>query len=242
MTAIASTLTGIAKRMGVARPNKRWIQANVETGFHSLSPDLLVAVVRAFEGQTDFEGRAFYEFGVFRGYSLWFAEQISRGRTPTTFQFHGFDSFEGLPETRVDARFFGRGDLTAGYNRVRDNLTRFGADWSRIQLHKGFYSDPFFSELSSRVTFDPVSIAVIDVVVYESCVPVLNFLGPRLVPGSILVFDDFNDMGRSDQHGERRAFKEYTDRTGLECEQIFELGFECVAFRVKTPPRLASPA
>ena len=177
MTAIAS-LTGIAKRMGVARPIKRWIQANVETGFHSLSPDLLVAVVRAFEEQTDFEGRAYYEFGVFRGYSLWFAEQISRGRTPKDFQFHGFDSFQGLPETRVDARFFGRGDLTAGYNRVRDNLTRFGADWSRIQLHKGFYSDPFFSELSSRVTFDPVSIAVIDVVVYESCVPVLNFLGP----------------------------------------------------------------
>jgi hypothetical protein len=64
-------------------------------------------------------------------------------------------------------------------------------------------------------------------------------LRPYLVPGSILIFDDYNDFNRSDEHGERKALREFEARTGMEKEALFELGRECAGFRVvKAPSKL----
>jgi len=234
----ARVLKSIARHTGLTSTVKPWVQALVDGSdyFYSLSPDLLVALVRAFRCQTNFDNRAFYEFGLYRGFSIWFAEQIARGHTPADFRFYGFDSFCGLPDTVVDADFYRRGDFSAGYETVKENLTRFGADWEKIKLFRGFFSDGFFAELVKKERFQPVSIAVIDVDIYESCVPVLNFLSPLLVPGSILIFDDYNGMHRSDSNGERKAFKEFKAKTGLEAELLFELGRECAAFEVVKAP------
>jgi hypothetical protein len=226
------------RQAGVAAPLKRWLMANmVEGSFHTLSPDLLVTLVRAFEMQEHFEGRAYYEFGLYQGFSIWFAEQIGRGKVPADFRFYGFDSFEGLPPTEVDRDHYKAGQLAADYDTVRANLTRFGADWKRLQLFKGFYSAALFAKLSETERFPPVAIAVIDVDIYESCVTVLEFLKPRLQAGSLLVFDDYNDMDGSDVHGERKALAEFKARTDVELELLFEQGRECAAFRVTRPPR-----
>src|SRR5262249_37082367 len=101
---------------------------------------------------------------------------------------------------------------------------------------RGFYSQSFFSDLSKEEAFRPVSIAVIDVDIYESCVLVLEFLRRYLVPGSILIFDDFNDMNRSDEHGESKALKEFEAKTGMEKVALFELGRECAGFRTMQAP------
>jgi len=71
-------------------------------GFYSLSPDALVALVRVFNiqqsqlssGRNLFEGHGYYEFGLFRGFSFWFAEQLSREYAGPSFRLFGFDSFE----------------------------------------------------------------------------------------------------------------------------------------------------
>ncbi|MGZ5294966.1 MAG: hypothetical protein ACXWH5_13390, partial [Actinomycetota bacterium] len=42
-----------------------------------------------------------------------------------------------------------------------------------------------------------------------STVPVLRFLASLIQEGSILLFDDWNCFDRSDQKGERRAFREF---------------------------------
>jgi hypothetical protein len=140
--------------------------------FYTLSPDALVAIVKAFNlqrqaaagGRDLLDGHAYYEFGMYKGFSFWFAEQLAREYTDSTFRFLGFDSFEGLPQPQleVEAHVFRKGDFRGTYDVVTGNLRRWKADFSRMQLHKGFFSDRFFNELRAKEQFPPIAICLID--------------------------------------------------------------------------------
>ena len=73
-----------------------------------------------------------------RGFSFWFAEQIAREYTDSSFRFLGFDSFQGLPkpELDVEARVFKKGDFRGAYETVTRNLDRYKADWTRMRLYQ----------------------------------------------------------------------------------------------------------
>lgn len=213
--------------------------------FYTLSPDVLVAIVKAFnlqrqgaaDGRDLLHGHAYYEFGMYKGFSFWFAEQLAREYTDSTFRFLGFDSFEGLPQPQLDveARVFHKGDFRGSYEIVTRNLQTYKADLTKMQLYKGFYSEDFFHQLREKEQFLPVSICLIDVDLYESCVPVLEFIKEYLVEGSILLFDDYNQLreAQDDNSGERRALIEFEKRNpGFKKEHLFNYGWEGVAFRV----------
>jgi Macrocin-O-methyltransferase (TylF) len=237
MAQVLSTLKRAVRSTGIADPIKHWLLDNIDTGFHTLSPDLLVGLVRAFELNKDLEGKAYYEFGLYRGFSIWFAEQIARNKVPADFPFYGFDSFAGLPPTSVDAKYYHATQYSAGYEMVTRNLRQYNADMERIKLFEGFFSPTHFAKLERTNTFKPAAIAVIDVDIYESCVDVLEFMRTRINVGTILIFDDYNDMDRSNDHGERKAVLEFEARTGMQKEMLFELGRECAGFRVTKAPR-----
>jgi hypothetical protein len=212
-------------------------------GFYTLSPDLLVALVKAFHiqhaqllnGCNLFAGHGYYEFGVFRGFSFWFAEQLSRMYAGPSFRLFGFDSFEGLPQPQLDseAAVFKKGEFCGSYEAVTTNLTKWKTDFKRIRLHKGFYSKPLFERLRHSEEFLPISICLIDVDLYESCLPVLDFIKNYLVVGSILLFDDYNQLGEDNNAGERRALIEFEQRNpGFQKEHLFDYGWEGAAFRV----------
>ena len=102
-----------------------------------------------------------------------------------------------------------------------------------MKLYKGFFSKPFFDSLRQRESFLPVSICVIDSDLYESCVEVLDFIKDYLVPGSILLFDDYNVFNKDDNHGERRALREFEQKhPAFQKEYLFDFGWHGVAFRV----------
>lgn len=212
-------------------------------GFYTVSPDLLVALVRAFNIQRArmstgcdlFKGHGYFEFGIFRGFSFWFAEQMAREYAGPDFRLLGFDSFEGLPQPRLasEAAIFTKGDFKGSHEEVTSNLRKWKADFSRIRLYKGFYSRSFFERLRKSEKFPPVSICVIDVDLYESCVHVLDFVKDYLVPGSILIFDDYNQMGEDNNSGERRALGEFKQgNRGFRARHLFNYGWEGVAFEV----------
>lgn len=212
-------------------------------GFYPASPSLLVALVKAFRlqeaersrGRDLLDGHAYYEFGMFRGFSFWFAEQVSREYAPDSFRLHGFDSFEGLPKPQLEAeaRVFLEGEFRGSFGAVSSNLERWNTDFSRIRLHRGFFSPELFARLRQSETFAPVSICLIDADLYELCVPVLDFIRDYLVPGSILVFDDYNQIGENDDAGERRALLEFERRNPtFQKEHLFDYGFEGAVFRV----------
>jgi Macrocin-O-methyltransferase (TylF) len=210
--------------------------------FYSPNPEVLVALVRAFRLQEDshlLAGYGYYEFGLFKGASLWFAEQISREVTGKNFCFYGFDSFQGLPAPKLEreARVYSKGDFGCSLGEVTENLKKYRADFGRIRLYPGFFSPAHFARLAREQEFLPVSIALVDVDLYESTVPVLDFIGPYLVNGSLLLFDDYNQFGPDNTHGERRALLEFSQRyPTFRLEHLFDYGREGVAFRVLSVP------
>ncbi|UEM22113.1 tetratricopeptide repeat protein [Skermanella mucosa] len=141
------------------------------------------------------------EFGVRRGTSIDHIAEVA-GQ-----EVHGFDSFEGLPEDWGSQR---RGSFTTGLElpAVRDNVT----------LHAGWFSDtlpPFLADHGEAVRF-----ANIDCDIYSSTRTVLTALAARLVPGTILVFDEF--IGN-------RTWREHEYRAFMECAAETGIGYEYAA-------------
>lgn len=217
----------------------------IEEPFFTLSPDVLVALVKALtiqqqgssNGRSLFDGHGYYEFGLFRGFSFWFAEQLTRAFAGASLQLYGFDSFEGLPQPqqKLESAMYSKGDLSVSYEAVTNSLRKWKIDESRIKLFKGFYSDELFRQLRAHEDFLPISICLIDVDLYVSCVPVLEFIKDYWVEGSILLFDDYNHFGKDQESGERRALGEFEARhPTFRKEHLFDYGWEGVAFRVSS--------
>ncbi len=133
------------------------------------------------------------EFGVYTGDTLrlW----LSLFPHPAS-RFHGFDSFEGLPETWNTG-------LTKGAFSLGGKMPPF-AD-PRVTLHKGWFSDilPEFQPPSNDQL-----VVHLDADLYSSTDCVLRALQDHIVPGTILIFDEFIDR----MH-ELRAFDEYLQRS-----------------------------
>lgn len=138
------------------------------------------------------------EFGVRRGTSL---RHIAAAAGQTV---HGFDSFEGLPE--------GWGNELAGTFSLGGPGTDLPAMPGNVRLHKGWFDHVLPGFLADNP--GPLRFANIDCDIYSSTVTVLRELEPRLVPGSVLVFDEFIGNRTWAEH-EFKAWNEFTARTGM---------------------------
>jgi predicted O-methyltransferase YrrM len=140
------------------------------------------------------------EFGVWAGRSLRVIAEV-RGRR----EVYGFDSFKGLPE---DYRWHVR----AGSFAVDEAPTVEGA-----QLVEGWFEETLPDFLATHP--GPVDFLHIDSDLYSSAVTVLELVGPRLVPGSVVMFDEFFNYQGWEKH-EYRAWQEYVERTGTQVEYL----------------------
>jgi hypothetical protein len=158
----------------------------------------------------------YYEFGVYKGFSLWFATRIADALRNEDMRFFGFDSFDGLPEPKgVDrepdatGNTFARGNFCAGLELVRGFLARHGADMSRIILIPGFFEDVLAASLVSQHRMRPASVILIDCDMYESTSTVLGFLPQILQPGTAVLFDDW--MLTDENKGQQLAFRQWQE-------------------------------
>lgn len=116
---------------------------------------------------------------------------------------HAFDSFEGLSAPlAVDAPVqptsfeWRAGDLAVPLERVRENLSEFDF----IDYHAGWIPDRFRDVAAERFAFVHV-----DVDLYQPTRDSLAFFYERLVPGGVLLCDDY---GYATCPGARKAFDE----------------------------------
>lgn len=137
------------------------------------------------------------EFGVYRGASL---RLIAAGLQGAV---HGFDSFEGLPEDWTSTQHKGRFSLGGAPP---------GGLPEQVQLHKGWFSDTLPAFLEAHP--GPVRFLHVDCDIYSSTLTVLDLLAARLVPGSIVVFDEYLNYPGWQQH-EHRALVEASARHGF---------------------------
>lgn len=151
------------------------------------------------------------EFGVYRGASLCFiADHEPR-------PVYGFDSFEGLPEDWTHLQQKGRFSLAG-------EAPQLGR--SNIVLVKGWFKDTLPQFISQHP--EPARFIHVDSDLYSSAVTVLTHLAPRIVPGTVILFDEyFNYPGW--EHHEHKAFQEFISASGL----IYEyLGFASTHYSV----------
>ncbi|RLB65972.1 MAG: hypothetical protein DRI90_00620 [Deltaproteobacteria bacterium] len=129
------------------------------------------------------------ELGVRRGTSIRFIA----GLCPAT-PVHGFDAFEGLPEHW--------GQQRQGLYSTDGVLPEVP---KQVTLYPGWFADtlPTFVEHHD----EPIRFLNVDCDLYSSAQTALELLGPQIVPGSVLVFDEYlcNPGWREDEH---RAFTE----------------------------------
>lgn len=155
------------------------------------------------------------EFGVCSGTTI--SEIAKSHKGPV----HGFDSFTGLPEDwmwHAPAGFFSRqGAIPAGLP-------------ANVELHVGWFQDTLPGFMASHP--GPVRFAHIDCDLYSSTMTVFEHIAPRLVDGSILVFDEYlNYPGW--KASEYKAWQEIVATHGLAYEYIGHDGLHRVAVRVE---------
>ncbi len=151
------------------------------------------------------------EFGVFQGRTFLEAWRSARRYGFRDIKFWAFDSFEGLPEISgkdADGPFV-TGEFSCTRQQFERNLAKFGFDLKRLRAVEGFYDQTLRSPKSGALELERVAIAWIDCDLYESTVPVLEFLTDRLVNGAILIFDDWYCFDGGPDKGEQLACAEW---------------------------------
>lgn len=147
------------------------------------------------------------EFGVFRGHTTIEAWKASQRHGMHDTRFWLFDSFEGLPEVVGDDAGgpFVTSEFSFGRREYERNLRKFGVDMSRTEIVEGFFD----ATLARTETPRKFAVVWIDCDLYESTVPVLDWLTDKLVDGAVVCFDDwFTFSGRADK-GEQKATAEW---------------------------------
>ena len=143
------------------------------------------------------------EFGVNEGGSISYIAKRMPKRS-----IDGFDSFEGLPEG------WSGNTMEAGYFNRGGKLPKVP---SNVRLHPGWFSD----SLPPFVAANPGAVAFlhVDCDLYSSTACIFEHLGARIVPGTVIVFDEYFNYPAWQTH-EHKAFREFTARTGKAFEYI----------------------
>jgi predicted O-methyltransferase YrrM len=141
----------------------------------------------------------FLEFGVASGRTLW---TIAEGHAGPVY---GFDSFNGLPETW-------RPGYPVGVFAQEPPQTLPNAE-----LVIGLFDKtlPAFMERHPGVA----SFIHVDCDIYSSTVTILENLASRIVPGTVIVFDEFLNYPGWRQH-EFKAWQEFTGKYGIKFRYI----------------------
>jgi O-methyltransferase len=146
----------------------------------------------------------FAECGVYRGGTALLLSRVlhnDRSLTgQTTKTLYLFDSFEGLPrEDGSHDNVYREGDLSVdSVESVKQLLIDFR---SFTDFRKGWIPDTFQGLDDRRYAF-----AHIDVDMYQSALDCCRYFYPRLVPGGVLIFDDY---GFPAARGEKDAVDEF---------------------------------
>ncbi len=145
----------------------------------------------------------FTEFGVFKGGTMRFMAK----RLPTKI-FHGFDSFEGLPEAWCGF------DLGKAAFSVNGKLPKVP---NNVSLHKGFFdtSLPVWKQAHA----DKIAFMHIDCDLYSSTKTLLELLADRLQVGTVILFDEYFNYVNWENH-EFKAWKEFVASHNIDYEYL----------------------
>lgn len=160
---------------------------------------------------------AILEFGVWHAQTTEVIAKMFANRT-----VWGFDSFEGLPDVwNICLDNGAKICAPPGTFSLDSKLPKVSPN---VQLIKGWFEDTLPVWLQQHA--DHASFVHIDADLYSSCITVLNLLNQRIVPGTVIVFDEmycWNNPSGYDQweNGEYRALREWLHEHDREFEPLY---------------------
>lgn len=160
--------------------------------------------------QAEIRPGLFLEFGVHEGESI----RVIANKLNETI--HGFDSFEGLPEAWKADSPKGAFDRKGLLPEVPDN----------VKLHKGWFEDTLPGFLKDNP--GPISFLNIDCDLYSSTRFVLDQLSDRLMPGTVIHFDEYFNLPGWEQF-EYKAWQETVAKLHIKYDYI---GYTANAYAV----------
>ena len=134
------------------------------------------------------------EFGVAQGGSIRLLSKL------VADSVHGFDSFLGLPEDWSGSTER-RGGFAGRPRRLPGN----------VRIHEGAFAGslPAFLEGHGQ----PMRFMHVDCDLYSSTRTVFDIMAPRIVPGTVIVFDEYFNYPNWQEH-EYKAFQEFVREGG----------------------------
>lgn len=154
---------------------------------HTLvSPDrcyILLALAR----QARHSAGCWLECGVYRGGTAMLLSKAMHTQKSNTV-LHLFDTFKGMPETAVAVDAHQKGDFAdTTLEEVRARVLSVpGTDRERVVFHPGLIPETF-----ANSSISSISLAHVDVDIFQSVLDCCEFIFPRLTAGGFLVFDDY---------------------------------------------------
>lgn len=151
---------------------------------------------------------SYAEFGVFDGRSMTLAYHALKDSVD---KFFGFDSFEGIVGSQDDeSRVFPDGSHYANIETFWHNMGVAGVDEKRVVPVKGIFQETLANNEMNHAS-QRYSICYVDSDIYEAAYLVLNYIKSRLLPGALIMFDEYHTFGADPNRGERRAVRQWLD-------------------------------
>lgn len=172
----------------------------------------------------------YFEFGCHRCRTFRMALTEARRHNLDQMRFHAFDSFEGLPEptTETSVEIWKRGALATSETSFLDMVRRHGIYAQNVRTIKGFYSDSLTDKLKAEYASSGRKAALVNVDcdLYESAVPVFEFLEPLLQEGAVVYLDDlFAGYKGNPEKGVAKAFSEWRERSRWKFVRHLDIGW-----------------
>jgi len=118
---------------------------------------------------------------------------------PKVSEFHFFDSYEGLPDAgefdgdkainEQNSDELWHNNNSADYDSFMSDIKKFQLSNRNITVHKGWFDDTLPKFTSDR----DIGILRLDGDWYDSTMSILNNLFDRVVPGGLILIDDYYD-------------------------------------------------
>ncbi len=185
----------------------------------------------------------YLEFGVWKGRSFARAYQMRRyvkDRKLNSMRFYAFDSFEGLPEIKSHdgtSSEFKKGDYSCDLPTFKKSIINKGVRMDDVTIVSGWYDKSLNEETKKSLQLKKASIIFVDCDLYESAVPVLNFITDYVVDGTIIIFDDWFAFNGDPEKGEQRAFREWLERnTNIRAVEWQKINWKSNSFILNKKP------
>jgi hypothetical protein len=171
----------------------------------------------------------YLEFGVYNGDSfskiyhymeiLWknYQSHIKSNEVDCTddffdhIRFFAFDSFEGLPESGVEDSplHYKKGAYSASEESFLANLEKKVVDLSKVVVVPGWFDATLTEETKIYYNLTKACLIFIDCDLYESAVPIFNFVTSLIQDGTVMIIDDYFRYKGMPSKGVQKAFKEW---------------------------------